>query len=125
MCHWRLKYYNHEKEKEQTAKVAYYKRRYSKDYCRQRPGKTGKVLEVNTIKKRAIVEGANIVVKHVRPSADNPNGGIERTEALIHLSNLMVVDGASGEPTRVGRKLNEAGKLQRYSKKTGEFINNG
>lgn len=88
-------------------------------------GKTGKVLEVNTVKNRAIVEGANIVVKHVKPSADNPNGGIERTEALIHLSNLMVVDGASGEPTRVGRKLNDAGKLQRYSKKTGEFINNG
>ena len=88
-------------------------------------GKTGKVLEVSISKNRAIVEGANIVVKHVKPSADNPNGGIERTEALIHLSNLMLIDGASGEPTRVGRKLNDAGKLQRYSKKTGEFINNG
>ena len=88
-------------------------------------GKTGKILEVNTSRNRAIVEGANIVVKHVKPSAENPNGGIERTEALIHLSNLMLIDGASGEPTRVGRKLNDAGKLQRYSKKTGDFINNG
>ena len=88
-------------------------------------GKTGKILEVVTTKNRAIVEGANIVVKHVKPSAENPNGGIEKTEASIHLSNLMLVDGASGAPTRVGRKLNEDGKLQRYSKKTGEFIKNG
>lgn len=88
-------------------------------------GKSGKILEVITSKNRAIVEGANIVVKHVKPSADNPNGGIERTEASIHLSNLMLIDGATGEPTRIGRKLNEAGKLQRYSKKTGEFIKNG
>lgn len=88
-------------------------------------GKSGKILEVIASKNRAIVEGANIVVKHVKPSADNPNGGIERTEASIHLSNLMLIDGATGEPTRIGRKLNEAGKLQRYSKKTGEFIKNG
>ena len=88
-------------------------------------GKSGKILEVITQKNRAIVEGANIVVKHVKPSADNPNGGIEKTEASIHLSNLMLIDGATGEPTRIGRKLNEAGKLQRYSKKTGEFIKNG
>ena len=88
-------------------------------------GKSGKILEVITQKNRAIVEGANIVVKHVKPSADNPNGGIEKTEASIHLSNLMLIDGATGEPTRIGRKLNEVGKLQRYSKKTGEFIKNG
>lgn len=88
-------------------------------------GKTGKVLEVIVAKSRAIVEGANIVVKHVKPSAANPNGGIEKTEAAIHLSNLMVVDSATGEATRIGRKPNEAGKLMRYSKKTGEFIKNG
>lgn len=88
-------------------------------------GKNGKILEVDTRRRRAIVEGANIVVKHVKPSAENPSGGIEKTEASIHLSNLMLVDGASGEPTRIGRKLNDAGKLQRYSKKTGEFIKNG
>ncbi|MFK7953617.1 MAG: 50S ribosomal protein L24 [Ekhidna sp.] len=88
-------------------------------------GKTGKVLEVNTAKYRAIVEGANMVTKHVKPSATNPEGGIQQTEASIHLSNLKVVDPTSGEATRVGRKENADGKLQRYSKKSGEFITNG
>ncbi len=88
-------------------------------------GKTGKVLLVDRSKYRAVVEGLNMVTKHVKPSASNPEGGIEKTEASIHLSNLMVVDPASGEPTRVGRKLDDKGKLQRYSKKTGEFIKNG
>jgi len=53
--------------------------------------KTGKVLEVFPDKNRAIVEGVNIVSKHIKPSASNPNGGIEKTEAPIHISNLMVV----------------------------------
>jgi large subunit ribosomal protein L24 len=85
-------------------------------------GKTGKVLEVVTTKSRAIVEGINIVTKHEKPSAGKPEGGIKKTEASIHISNLMLVDPASGNPTRIGRKLNEKGKLQRYAKKTGEFI---
>ena len=85
-------------------------------------GKKGRVLEVYTDKYRAIVEGANMVTKHTKPSANNPNGGIEKREASIHLSNLMLVDPSTGEPTRVGRKLNDKNKLQRYSKKTGEFI---
>lgn len=86
-------------------------------------GKTGKVLEVYPAKYRAIVEGANMVTKHRKPSAANPNGGIEKQEAAIHLSNLMVVDPSNGEATRIGRKISpERGKLQRYSKKTGEFI---
>ena len=88
-------------------------------------GKKGKVLEVLVSKNRAIVEGMNIVSKHVKPSAKNPDGGIRKTEAGIHLSNLMVVEPSSGEPTRTGRKKNDKGKLQRYSKKTGEFITNG
>ena len=85
-------------------------------------GKTGKVLLVDPSKYRAIVEGLNMITKHVKPSAANPQGGIEKTEAPIHLSNLMLVDPATGDATRVGRKRNEKGKLQRYSKKTGEFI---
>jgi len=85
-------------------------------------GKKGRVLEVQPRKYRAIVEGVNMITKHVKPSAKNPNGGIEKREAPIHLSNLMLVDPSTGEPTRVGRKLNEKNKLQRYSKKTGEFI---
>ncbi len=88
-------------------------------------GKTGKVLEINADKYRAIVEGANLVTKHQKPSASNPEGGIKQTEAAIHMSNLKVVDPASGKPTRVGRKVNAEGKLQRYSKKSGEFITNG
>jgi len=85
-------------------------------------GKTGRVLEVNTAKYRAIVEGANLIFKHIKPSAANPEGGIQQTEASIHLSNLMVVDPSSGDATRIGRKRNANGKLQRYSKKSGEFI---
>ena len=88
-------------------------------------GKQGKVLEVIPSKNRAIIEGINIVSKHVKPSAKNPDGGINKTEAPVHLSNLMVIDPSTGEPTRIGRKLNDKGKLQRYSKKTGEFIKNG
>lgn len=88
-------------------------------------GKTGKVLEIQKDKYRAIVEGANLVTKHMKPSAANPEGGIKQTEAGIHISNLMVVDPASGNATRIGRKANKDGKLQRYSKKSGEFITNG
>ena len=88
-------------------------------------GKKGKVLEVLVSKNSAIVEGMNIVSKHVKPSAKNPDGGIQKTEAGIHLSNLMVVDPSTGDPVRIGRKKNDKGKLQRFSKKTGEFINNG
>ena len=87
-------------------------------------GKTGKVLEVNRAKYRAIVEGANMVTKHVKPSATSPEGGIQQTEASIHLSNLMVVDPSNGNPTRIGRKENADGRLQRYSKKSGEYITN-
>ena len=88
-------------------------------------GKQGQVLEIDREKSRAYVEGVNVVTKHVKPSADNPEGGIEKTEASVHVSNLMLVDPASGEATRIGRKLNDKNKLQRYSKKTGEFIKNG
>jgi large subunit ribosomal protein L24 len=85
-------------------------------------GKEGKVLEVNLAAGRAFVEGVNIVTRHEKPSAGKPEGGIKKTEASIHVSNLMLIDPASGKPTRVGRKVNSKGKLQRYSKKTGEFI---
>jgi large subunit ribosomal protein L24 len=85
-------------------------------------GKKGRVLEVYPGKRKAIVEGINMVTKHLKPSAANPNGGIEKQEAAVHISNLMVVDPSTGEATRVGRKLNQEGRLQRYSKKTGEFI---
>ncbi len=85
-------------------------------------GKSGQVLSVLPEKNKAIVEGINLATKHKKPSANNPNGGIEQLEAPIHLSNLKLIDPSNGEPTRVGRKLNENNKLQRYSKKSGEFI---
>jgi large subunit ribosomal protein L24 len=84
--------------------------------------KEGKVLEILADKNRAIVEGINIITKHQKPSAGKPEGGIKKVEAGIHLSKLMLIDPSSGKPTRTGRKLNDKGKLQRYSKKTGEFI---
>lgn len=85
-------------------------------------GKQGKILYVEPEKQRAIVEGVNIVSKHVRPNATYPNGTIEKKEAPVHVSNLMVIDPKSNEPTRIGRKEVD-GKLMRYSKKSGEVIN--
>jgi|SRR5688500_1048774 large subunit ribosomal protein L24 len=85
-------------------------------------GKEGVVQEVLTAKRRVVVEGINIVTKHEKPSAGKPEGGIKKTEAPIHISNVQLIDPASGKTTRVGRKLNDKGKLQRYSKKTGELI---
>ena len=84
--------------------------------------KQGKVLKVLVDKQRAIVEGVNMVSKGTKPNAKNPQGGIEKKEAPIHLSNLNVVDPKSGKATRIGRKLNEKGALVRYSKKSGEEI---
>jgi large subunit ribosomal protein L24 len=85
--------------------------------------KEGRVLEVFPEKNRAIVEGINMVTKHQKPSAGKPEGGIKKTEAAVHISNLVLLDPSSGEATRVGRKLNDKGVLQRVSKKTGAFIN--
>lgn len=85
-------------------------------------GKTGKVLQVLVKENRAIVEGVNFVSKHTKPSAKNPQGGIVKQEASIHISNLNVFDAKAGAPTRIGRKRNEEGKLVRYSKKSGEEI---
>jgi large subunit ribosomal protein L24 len=85
-------------------------------------GKEGKVLAVDHDKRRALVEGINMMTKHTKPSAGKPEGGITKMESPMHISNLMLIDPASGKPTRVGRKLNDKGKLQRYSKKTGELI---
>jgi len=84
-------------------------------------GKEGKVLQVFPDKKRAIVEGINMVSKHTKPNADNPQGGIVKKEAPIHISNLNVKDPSTGKATRIGRKLVD-GKLVRYAKKSGEEI---
>jgi large subunit ribosomal protein L24 len=85
-------------------------------------GSQGKIVEIIIDKNRAIVEGANMVSKHTKPNAANPNGGIVKQEAAIHISNLALVEPSTGKTTRVGRKLNDAGKLVRVSKKSGEEI---
>ena len=85
-------------------------------------GQTGKVLKVLVEKERAIVEGVNMVSKHTKPNAKNPQGGIVKQEASIHISNLQPVDAKCGKATRVGRKEGADGKLVRYSKKSGEEI---
>ena len=85
-------------------------------------GKTGKVLEVFVDEKRAIVEGINLVSKNTKPNAKQPQGGIIKREAAIHISNLQIVDPSKGKPTRIGRRLNDKGKLVRYAKKSGEEI---
>ena len=84
-------------------------------------GKTGKIISVDLEKGRAFVEGINMVSKHTKPSAASPQGGIVKSEASLHFSNLMVV-ASNGQASRVGRKMSDAGKLVRYSKKSGEII---
>ncbi|POY34937.1 50S ribosomal protein L24 [Solitalea longa] len=84
-------------------------------------GTQGKVLAVDIARNRATVEGANMVSKHTKPNAKNPNGGIVKMEAPINISNLKLVDPKSGKTTRVGRKLVD-GKLVRFAKISGEVI---
>ncbi|MDX1683693.1 MAG: 50S ribosomal protein L24 [Saprospiraceae bacterium] len=83
-------------------------------------GKSGSVLEVIAEKNRIVVDGVNVRKKHTKPTNDNP-GGINEITAPIHASNVMLLDPKSGDPTRVGRKEVD-GKLQRYSKNSGEII---
>lgn len=83
-------------------------------------GQEGKVIYIDRNKERVAVEGVNVVKRHTKPSAANPQGGIVEKEAGLHISNLMVVH--NGEPTRIGRRENKDGKLVRFAKKTGEEI---
>ncbi len=83
-------------------------------------GATGEVLEVFPKKYRAIIDGVNIVKKHTKPTNDNP-GGINEQEAAIHISNIMIVDPKTGEPSKIGRKKVD-GKTVRFAKKSGEII---
>lgn len=85
-------------------------------------GKEGVILSAFPKKDRVLVEGVNIVKKHVKPNQLNPQGGIVTKEAAIHVSNVMLIDPKTGEPTRVGTKI-EDGKKVRVSKKTGNVIN--
>lgn len=83
-------------------------------------GQEGKILNIDRSKLRAIVGGVNMVKKHSKPSAADPQGGIIEKEAGLHISNLMVV--VNGQATKIGRKENDKGDIVRYSKKSGEVI---
>ncbi|MET3574358.1 50S ribosomal protein L24 [Bhargavaea ullalensis] len=85
-------------------------------------GKTGVILAAFPKKDRVIVEGVNIAKKHTKPNQENPQGGIVSKEAAIHVSNVMLLDPKSGEPTRVSYKVGEDGKKVRVAKKSGEII---
>ncbi|MCB0835299.1 MAG: 50S ribosomal protein L24 [Bacteroidetes bacterium] len=86
-------------------------------------GTEGRVMKVFPQKMTAIVEGKKIVKKHMRPSQQYPDGGIIEQEAPIHVSNLMLIDPVTKEPTRIGRKKVEGGKgWVRYAKKSGEEL---
>ena len=82
-------------------------------------GKEGKVISVDRKNNRVLVEGVNIITKHMKPSAANQNGGIVQKEAPIHISNVMYVH--KGKPTRIGFKM-EKDKKVRFAKSTGEVI---
>jgi large subunit ribosomal protein L24 len=84
-------------------------------------GQQGRVLEVIRKKERALVEGINLVSKHTKPNAKSPQGGILKKEAPVHISNLMLVDPATGKPARAGKKVRKEPRV-RNSKKTGEEI---
>ena len=82
-------------------------------------GQEGKVVKILKDKNKAIVEGVNMVSKHTKPSAQNPQGGISKFEAPIHISNLMILE--KGETTKVGFRM-DGDKKVRYSKKSKEII---
>lgn len=88
-------------------------------------GKEGRVLAVFPAKERVLVEGVNMRVHHDKPTQENPQGGRIEREVSIHISNVMVIDPSTGEPTRIGRKRIEegsGGRWVRYAKTSGEII---
>jgi len=83
-------------------------------------GQTGRVLKIITKNNRVLVEGINKVKKHMKPSQDNPQGGIVEKDMSIHVSNLMLLD--KSKPVKVGSKVLESGKRVRINKKNGNTI---
>lgn len=84
-------------------------------------GKKGRILAAFPKTGRVLVEGVNMVKKHVRPNAANPQGGIVTQEAAIDSSNVMIIDPKTGEPTRIGHNVVD-GKKVRVAKKSGEIL---
>ena len=84
-------------------------------------GSEGKVVSVDREKNKAIVEGVNMVSKHTKPSAKNPQGGIVKKEAPIHISNLSLIDPKTKEATKTGSKI-EGDKKVRFAKKSNQVL---
>ena len=84
-------------------------------------GKEGTVTKILKNKDRVVVEGVNMIKKHVKPTTVNPNGGVIDTEAAIHVSNVMLLDPKDGKPTRVGKQVVD-GKRVRVAKKSGDAL---
>jgi large subunit ribosomal protein L24 len=84
-------------------------------------GKRGKVTKVIRSSNRVIVQGANMVLKHQKPSQDSA-GGIIPKEASLHISNVALIDPDDGKATRVGYRFNDAGVKERFSKRSGAVI---
>lgn len=91
-------------------------------------GREGRVMRVYPSKQRVLVEGINLQIHHDKPTQENPKGGRIEREGTIHVSNVMVIDPVTDEPTRIGRKRveDENGRTSwaRYSKKSGEILDN-
>ena len=84
-------------------------------------GRQGQVLRVTPKDSRVLVAGVNMVKRHTRPTQGDPQGGIKNKEATLHISNVAYIDPKSGEPTRVGFRI-EGDKKVRFAKKSGEVI---
>jgi large subunit ribosomal protein L24 len=85
-------------------------------------GKIGEILSVMPKQQRVLVSGVNMISKHQRPSQTNPQGGIVRKEASIHISNVALADPKTGKPTRVGVKTLANGSKVRVAKRSGEVV---
>lgn len=84
--------------------------------------KTGEVIAVYPKKQRATVKGINLLTHYIKPTQEQPKGGLKRVEGPIHISNLTLLDPKTKKPTRITRKKDSKGKLQRYAKKTGNLL---
>ncbi len=84
-------------------------------------GKTGRIVKVDPISERVVVQGVNMVKKTMRKKSQQDQGGIKEIEAAIHISNVALVT-KSGETTRVGYRVEADGSKVRVAKKTGEVI---
>ena len=87
-------------------------------------GKRGRVIEIQREKNRVVIEGVNLIFKHIRKSQKYPQGGRIRREAPIHMSNVMPIDPESGDPTRISQKI-VSGRKVRVGRRSGASLDGG